>query len=253
MNRRQSMFRNRRISTRCRIAGTVVASILVAATPVVASTPPTEPPTTIAPPDPIRDAPVVSWPGPGQVALTFDDGPHPTTTPMVLDILDREKVPGTFFVVCRNVPRDPGSLLRMSLGGHSVQNHTMNHPYLSRTKTPAATAELATCSDVIEASTGRRPTSFRPPYGSHNERIDGLAASIGLRPVMWNSTAPVTVTSAKEIVRVISGQIAIAERKGRGLVILLHDGSGARAAQVAALGPLIHRLKTNGWQFVKIA
>ena len=73
-----------------------------------------------------------------------------------------------------------------------------------------------------------------------------------MQKVMWNSTTPITETNAKSMVNQISGQIRKAESDGRGLVILLHDGSGARAAQVAALGPIIQRLKTNGWQFVKI-
>ena len=237
-----------RVSLRSVAISVIAVAFLVASAPVRASIPPTP----IVVPDPIRDAPVVTWPGPGQVALTFDDGPHPTTTNLVLDILDREQVPGTFFVICRLIPRNPGVMSRMSSSGHSVQNHTMNHPYLVRLKSDKATAELSSCSTAIEAATGRRPTTYRPPYGSHNDRIDSIASSLGMQKVMWNSTTPITETNAKSMVNQISGQIRKAESDGRGLVILLHDGSGARAAQVAALGPIIQRLKTNGWQFVKI-
>lgn len=229
--------------------GSLVSLVVpVASVPSQASVPPTP----VVAPDPIRDATVVTWPGPGQVALTFDDGPHPTTTPLVLDILDREMVPGTFFLVCRLIPRSPDVMTRMSSAGHSVQNHTMNHPYLVRLKSDKATAELSSCSNAIESVTGRRPTAYRPPYGSHNERIDGIASSLGMHKVMWNSTIPITETNAKAIVKQITGQIRRAEGDGRGLVILLHDGSGARSAQVAALGPIIQRLKSGGWQFVKI-
>ena len=212
------------------------------------------PPSSEAPPpvDPIRDAPVVTWPGPGQVALTFDDGPHPTTTNLVLDILDREQVPGTFFVICRLISKNQSVVSRTSARGHSVQNHTMNHPYLVRIKSDRVLAELSSCSNVIEAATGRRPTTYRPPYGSHNDRVNTVASSLGLQRVMWNATAPIDETNPKEIARRILGQIRSAEEDQRGLVILLHDGSGSRAAQVAALGPIIQRLKTNGWQFVKI-
>ncbi|MBU3689881.1 MAG: hypothetical protein B7C54_05420 [Acidimicrobiales bacterium mtb01] len=226
----------------------VPSTLLIA--PARASVPPSS--ETVPLPDPIRDAPVVAWPGPGQVALTFDDGPHPTTTPKVLDLLDRQGVPGTFFVVCRRVPADQGTVVRMALRGHSVQNHTVNHPYLVRQKSDKVLRELADCSTTIEMVTGRRPTTYRPPYGSHNERVDGVAASLGLTRVMWNSTAPIEETKSKEISRRILGQIRSAEDDRRGLVILLHDGSGSRAAQLAALEPIIARLKSTGWQFVKI-
>lgn len=228
----------------------LAAACLVGVSSVEASIPPTSEATT--PPDPIRDAPVVTWPGPGQVALTFDDGPHPTTTNLVLDILDRERVPGTFFVICRLIERSQGVMSRMSSSGHSVQNHTMNHPYLVRVKSDKVTAELSSCSNAIEAATDKRPSAYRPPYGSHNERVDAIASSLGLKRVMWNSTAPIEETRAKEITRRILGQIRSAEGDRRGLVILLHDGSGSRAAQVAALGTIIQRLKSGGWQFVKI-
>lgn len=217
---------------------------------VGASVPPSSEPT--PPPDPIRDAPVVTWPGPGQVALTFDDGPHPTTTNRVIDILDREQIPGTFFVICRLISKNQSVVSRMAAGGHSVQNHTMNHPYLVRIKSDKVTAELSSCSSAIEMATGRKPTTFRPPYGSHNDRVNAIAATLGLQRVMWNSTAPIDETNPKEIARRILGQIRSAEEDRRGLVILFHDGSGSRAAQVAALGPIIQRLKSNGWQFVKI-
>jgi len=217
---------------------------------VDASVPPSSEAT--PPPDPIRGAPVVTWPGPGHVALTFDDGPHPTTTNRVLDILDRERIPGTFFVICRLISKNQSVVSRIAADGHSVQNHTMNHPYLARIKNDKVTAELSSCSSAIEMATGQKPTTFRPPYGSHNDRVNAIAAALGLQRVMWNATAPIDETNPKEIARRILGQIRSAEEDRRGLVILLHDGSGSRAAQVAALGPIIQRLKSSGWQFVKI-
>jgi len=212
----------------------------------------TVPPTTLRPPDPIRDSPFVRWAGPRQVALTFDDGPRDTDTALVLDILQRAQVPATFFVNSYRVERWPALTKRAAAEGHSVQNHTANHAWLTRLKSPRVRDELARCSDVVQGVTGVRPTAFRPPYGATNARVDAVAAELGMGKAMWNAGPSNMNAGASAILRETGKQMARYGAAGAGMVVLLHDGSGNRAGMIQSLPTLIDMLKAAGWQFVRI-
>lgn len=187
------------------------------------------------------------------MALTFDDGPRNAETAAVLDILQRAQVPATFFVNSYRVERWPDLTRRAAAEGHSVQNHTANHAWLTKLKSPRVHDELARCSDVVQGITGVRPTAFRPPYGATNARVEGVAAGLGMGKVMWNSGPSNMNANASAILRETSKQMARYGAAGVGMVLLLHDGSGNRAGMLQALPTLIDRLQAGGWQFVRIS
>lgn len=197
----------------------------------------------------------VDYPGPRQVALTFDDGPYFKTTSAVLDILRRQKVGATFFVVGYMANRSDNSravLRRAHDEGHSIQNHSWTHPHLAGLGAESVERELARTSRLIEQLTGVAPTIFRPPFGSTSDRVRATATSIGLRQMLWGASPRNMNDPADRMVSSVLGQAKRYRKAGRGLVVLLHDGSGNRAATVKALPEIIKGLKKAGWEFVVV-
>jgi peptidoglycan/xylan/chitin deacetylase (PgdA/CDA1 family) len=214
--------------------------------------PTTEPPTSTPPPVPAPSAPNPGpWPGPMQVALTFDDGPDPTWTEQILDVLDQYQVPATFFVLGTNADRWPGLVAEMARRGHSVQNHSWGHPYLTQISDDGVLGQLSGTSDLVEQILGARPGCYRPPYGDVDARVDGLAASIGMARVGWN-VAPNDYLSPPPEVLVDNVMARAAELPGQPLVVVLHDGGGNRAATLAALPGMIESLTAAGYSFVSV-
>lgn len=196
--------------------------------------------------------PSVHAPGPGQVALTFDDGPVRATTTRILDILEEHGVGATFFVVGSQVTRARDVVLLAHQLGHSIQNHTWSHPWLTRLSSSDVRRQLRKNATVIERATGAAPTVYRPPYGARNTRVTNIAREFGYRTIMWNSSPGMSVQSASRIAATIRSQAKALKRRGKGVNILLHDGSGCRRCIVAALPTIIKDLKKMGFEFVVI-
>jgi len=217
-----------------------------------AEAPTTAPPTSTAPPVPAPSAPNPGpWPGPMQVALTFDDGPDVTWTEQILDVLDEYQVPATFFVLGTNAERWPGLVAEMARRGHSVQNHTWGHPYLTQISDDGVLGQLSGTSDLVERILGSRPGCYRPPYGDVDARVDGLAASVGMARVGWN-VAPNDYLNPPPEVLVGNVMARAAELPGQPLVVVLHDGGGNRATTLAALPAMIESLASAGYSFVSV-
>jgi peptidoglycan-N-acetylglucosamine deacetylase len=198
------------------------------------------------------DRPVQEMSGPGVVALTFDDGPDPTWTPRILDVLRREHVPATFFVIGQQAERYPGLLRQELAEGHVIGDHTYSHPNLARLPDWRSRLEIAGSAWVVEGATGRRPLLFRSPYGEGDaapnkkkKGADQLAADLGFHPVGWtDDTDDWQPGSGPETV-VRNALRQLSERT----IILLHDGGGPRATTVAALPRIIDALKARGYLF----
>ena len=191
----------------------------------------------------------VPWPllrpGPKQVALTFDDGPHSVYTPRILDVLGRHKVQATFFVIGSAAEKNPRLLKRMVNEGHSVQNHTYNHPYLTRYSDAVVADQLNRASRIIEAGTGSRPNCMRPPFGAISARVRAVASGVGLATIMWDVDPwdwkrPGSAAVATRVLNATSG----------GDIILLHDTAGT--STVDALPRIITGLRARGYEFVPI-
>ncbi len=193
---------------------------------------------------------------PKTVALTFDDGPDPRWTPRVLDVLAREKVPATFFVIGSHVTSYPGLVARMDADGYEIGNHTFTHAHLLQTSTWRAELELRLTEVAIAAATGHHTLLMRPPYSSEPDAVrdDTLRSwqrDIGGRYLIvlasrisgdWEKNKPVSSIVADSLP---SGN--------NGAIILMHDGGGNRAPTVAALGPVIADLKARGYRFVTVS
>jgi peptidoglycan/xylan/chitin deacetylase (PgdA/CDA1 family) len=192
-------------------------------------------------------------PGEAQViSITFDDGPNPAATPLILDVLKRERVSATFFVLGRHAELWPELVKRMADEGHQLANHGYWHRKLHR-RTPAYVREdLTRGTEQIERASGVRPRHFRAPHGFRSPWVTPIAASLGQRTVgwslgVWDSARP----GADEIARrALAGLDA-------GSILLLHDGDGYdaqgdRMQTAAALPTIIRGLRERGLDFATL-
>ena len=183
----------------------------------------------------------------GEVALTFDDGPHPEVTPAVLDRLDRRGARATFFCVGRKVAAHPDLVAEVHRRGHRVENHTLSHPHAFGFYGPRAMErEIRAAQDAIAAATGRAPRLFRAPVGIRNPWLDRVLARLDLRLVSWTRRGLDTVHADASRVagRLLRGLAA-------GDILLLHDGSSARdaagrAVAIDALDRVLDGLEAAG-------
>ena len=196
-----------------------------------------------------------------EVALTFDDGPDPEWTPQILDILKREHVHATFFIIGGNAEANPGIVQRMLADGHEVGNHTYTHPNLSDTPVEAVTLELNATQRLFEALTGRSLRLFRPPYLGDAEPTDDdeivpveVAQNMGYIPV-GEHVDPVdwALPGAAKIAQRTLDQVHAARPDMPRNIVLLHDAGGDRSQTVEALPILIEKLKAEGYQFVPVS
>jgi peptidoglycan-N-acetylglucosamine deacetylase len=206
----------------------------------------------LAPPTtPVPQADTIS-PAPGQVALTFDDGPYPEYTPAILDILDRYNVKATFFAVGVEIARHPEIVREIARRGHVVANHTWHHRDLTTMSDAEVEAELTSASDAIEALAGKRPTCMRPPMGKIDERVRGIANRLGLGIALWDIDAldlqkPPAPAIYDRVVPVVAERGA--EKSSN---VLLHDGGGDRTSTVEALPVVIEGIQRLGRPIVPL-
>jgi peptidoglycan/xylan/chitin deacetylase (PgdA/CDA1 family) len=199
-------------------------------------------------------------PRPGELALTFDDGPNPEWTPRLLDILAGHEVRATFFVVGQYAHTEPALVRRIAAAGHLIGNHSWTHPNLALTPAAKVRDELKRTSQTIEQIIGQAVHFFRPPFGARRPKVFHIARSLGLTPVLWNAmTNDWEEPSADRIAGSLSRKIDGQERRGRAGNIVLHDGGhlvprANREPSVNAAWQLIaryrqtHRFVTlDGW------
>jgi peptidoglycan-N-acetylglucosamine deacetylase len=129
---------------------------------------------------------VAGEPTPGTIGLTFDDGPHPVWTPVVLDALDALGIEATFFVLGVQVRKFPDLAREIVARGHSIQVHGYSHTDFTRLSDGRVRSEISRTSDLIFETTGVRPTCVRPPYGNTSPRVAAVIAAMGLRQVIWD-------------------------------------------------------------------
>lgn len=181
------------------------------------------------------------------VYLTFDDGPHPTWTPLVLEALARHGAAATFFVLGRNASVYPRLVARLAEAGHDVENHTFDHASLDRMDREAFAAEVRDTDRAILAAAGERAgpvACLRPPYGAVDERTRDLAAELGKTVALWS-------VDPQDWRRPGAEQIAshLLANARPGAILLLHDGGGNREQTVAALEIVLAELSARGYAF----
>lgn len=180
------------------------------------------------------------------VALTFDDGPHATLTPKLLDILKEKGVKATFFVLGQCVAANPAVLQRAASEGHEIGNHSWDHKSFLKGGAAGVASQINQANAAIENATGKKPVLVRPPYGATNAAITRrLNEEFGLKVIMWD-VDPLdwkTRNSAHVKAEILKGAKP-------GSIILSHD---IHPTTVEAMAGTIDALKEKGFQFVTVS
>jgi peptidoglycan-N-acetylglucosamine deacetylase len=188
------------------------------------------------------------------VYLTFDDGPHPTHTPAILEVLGRHGAFATFFQEGRHVRDFPSLSKLVAYRGHAVGNHSWDHPRLDRVDCSEVRHQLSATSDEITRVTGRRPTLFRPPEGElgdekQEREIRKEAAVLGMETVLWDVTSWDWQKPGRDAIFA-----NVVESVAPGAVVLLHDGECADEKEnVAAVDAILLELADCGYIFPSLA
>jgi peptidoglycan-N-acetylglucosamine deacetylase len=181
------------------------------------------------------------------LALTIDDGPHPTWTPKVLDLLAEHGVRATFSIIGAQARAYPRLVRRVARAGHGLCNHSMTHPQpFGARSTAAIRREIVGAQAAISDAAGKAPDLFRSPGGSWTEAVLDIAAELGLAPVGWSVdprdwSLPGTTAIEHTLLTARAGDI-----------LLCHDGGGNRAQTIESLRTVLPVLKARGLQFVTL-
>ena len=194
---------------------------------------------------------------PGEIALTFDDGPSAVWTPRLLDILAKHEVWATFFLLGGRAAAQPELVRRIAAAGHTIGNHSWSHPNLARTRSSRVREELRQTSETLQQIIGAPVKFFRPPFGARRPVVFRAAREMGMEPVLWNAmTSDWSEASADRIAKELMKKIDGLERRGRAANVVLHDSGHRDAAanrepSVAAAGLLLERY-ARSHQFVTL-
>ncbi len=177
------------------------------------------------------------------IAITFDDGPHATNTPRLLDMLAARNIKATFFCVGTNVARYPNIVRRIVADGHEMANHTWNHPKLSSLGDSGVRSELDRANVGILNVAGVAPRMYRPPYGAITARQKQFIMSEygyptilwSVDPEDWKRPGSAVITS-----RILNGTKP-------GAIILVHD---IHAPSIDAMPATLDGLLARGYRFV---
>ncbi len=183
----------------------------------------------------------------GAVALTFDDGPDPRYTPLILSILREKGVPATFFVIGREAERHPHILREIAASSCEIGNHSYSHNYLGGNSYDRIAEELDRTQQVVLQATGERCRWFRPPGGDSSPYLFQVALQRGYRIALWN-VDPWDWKRPKP--RSIWRRILTQMRPGA--VVVMHDGGGERDGTLQALPTIIDELRVRGYRFVTL-
>lgn len=182
------------------------------------------------------------------IALTFDDGPDPRSTPALLDLLKEENVESAFFCIGRNVAASPDIAARITEDGHVIANHTFHHSNATNWFTEARLLdELTKTQDAIKKATGSAPTCFRPPMGLSNPRVFRAARKAGLKVIGWTVRSLDTrLTDPEVIVR------RIMKRIRPGGIVLMHDGNISADRLIQTVRLLLNELRARGYLIIRL-
>ncbi|WFB88237.1 MULTISPECIES: glycosyltransferase [Streptomyces] len=216
-------------------------------------------------PDDVLDGgPILTFPG-GQattvsvpdktIVLTFDDGPDPTWTPQVLDILDEYDVPGTFFLVGSMISRHPGIVRDLVEQGNEVGVHTFTHVDLSYQSEARVTREIEQTQLALAGAAGITTTLFRAPYSSETNAIDDYSWPVYQNLGEDGYTSVFIDTDSDDWKR--PGVSKIVEwatpEDDEGASVLFHDAGGERSQTIAALPKYIEKMKAKGYTFTTVS
>ena len=176
-----------------------------------------------------------------KIAITFDDGPSPVSTPALLDGLKKRNVKATFFLIGENAKKYTELVKREWDEGHLIGNHTYHHVEITRIPDEEAINEIELTNQIIQEIVGEKPQYMRPPFGAWQRELE---EEMSVMPVLWTiDPLDWTTTNVDEIVN------KVVTEAGEGDIILLHD---CYKSSVDAALRIIDLLKAKGFEFVTV-
>jgi peptidoglycan-N-acetylglucosamine deacetylase len=191
-----------------------------------------------------------------QMILTFDDGPDERYTPKILDILKRENVPATFFIMGMQAENNIPLLKRIYRSGYEIGNHTFTHPNIAEISKDRAQIELSSTRRLIECITGHSTVLFRPPYNADAEPQtlkDILPVALSKKDNYYTIGESIDPRDWEKGITADTILARCIAQEKNGSMILLHDAGGDRDATIEALPEIIHYFKGKGYQFISVA
>lgn len=179
-----------------------------------------------------------------KISISFDCAWGTEYTDELLDVLERENVRATFFMVEFWTEKYPEYVKKIDEKGHEIGTHSATHSYMSKLSEEEIRQELTSSSQAIEEVTGKKTQLFRPPYGDYDDLLIDTAKSMGLYSIQWDvDSLDWKDLSANDIaMRVIN-------RVQNGSIILCHN-NGLHTAE--ALPVILDTLKNKGYEFVPV-
>lgn len=183
-----------------------------------------------------------------QIALTFDDGPHPYRTPQILDILDKYNIKATFFLIGKNVEYYPEVVHREINSGHEIGNHTYSHAQLNKLQVDEIKEELSSFENALSKVSDYQSSIIRPPCGCYSEALCTAANESNYKIILWSidtkdwAHTPVDTISENILKKVKSGDI-----------ILMHDYIAGDSPTPKVLEIIIPKLLSEGYEFVTVS
>jgi peptidoglycan/xylan/chitin deacetylase (PgdA/CDA1 family) len=185
-----------------------------------------------------------------EIALTFDDGPYPFYTPLLLHQLAmEEQTPATFFLVGRTVQEYPQLVERILAAGGEVGNHTFNHYSLTGLSDEEIADQIADCGALLSQYTGSALTLFRPPHGRYDARVVEIARRLGYRTILWSDAPDDAPKDNSEVPVPVIVQRVLTQAKPGG-IILLHSG---QYNTIEAIPQIVDTLHAEGYTFVTVS
>jgi len=183
---------------------------------------------------------------PKLIALTFDDGPYPVFTPLLLEELHALRVPATFFLIGRDAQEWPELSRRIAADGNEIADHTLTHPDLDRESDAQVRAEILEGRDALWGLV-RDPairTMMRPPHGRYNEATVRVAQQLGYSVILWNDDAGDWRTLEPDAIAQHLDAHASAPD-----IVLLHSG---QLATIQAMPSVVAHFLRAGYRFVTV-
>jgi len=185
------------------------------------------------------------------IALTFDDGPHPRTTPLILDLLKTYEAKATFFVVGNRIEKYKAMVKRQADEGHEVANHTYNHIFFDKQfRLDTIVDEIVKTKNKIYEVTGQTCKWFRPPGGFINDTVVKVAKEHGYTVVLWSWHQDTNDWRSPGVSKIAD---KVLNNARNGDIVLLHDNVKGSMQTVEALKIVLPELKARGFRIVTVS
>jgi len=178
------------------------------------------------------------------IHLTFDDGPHPTATPAILNILRERNIRATFFFLGQNVQQYPDIAQQVAAEGHDIGNHSYTHTNLFFKDKASIQKEIIQTEEILESNIGKRTRFFRPPYGYFNLTILSVLKEIGSSCVLWNIDS-----KDYRLIRQSDIEHRVLPHASNGSIFLFHDNEATAQKLHMYLPDLLDTLLRKGFIF----